>query len=165
MGMLCDLAHPDRAIPWRKYIGAMILAISILLCVTGYGVAFYTPTVEGAGIMVSDIQLLFEIFLLSFSFIVTASFDWPFRRVAARLPILLGSIVVARVLTFVLPSFDSQMAGAGGKLYQTQFFADTDDSASTTGFMSWDLEPWKINMALTVIIFTIWVILSYFIFF
>jgi hypothetical protein len=27
MGMLCDLAHPDRVIPWRKYISAMILAI------------------------------------------------------------------------------------------------------------------------------------------
>jgi hypothetical protein len=47
MGMLCDLAHPDRAIPWRKYIGAMILAITILLCVTGYGVHFTYPLWKG----------------------------------------------------------------------------------------------------------------------
>jgi hypothetical protein len=165
MGMLCDLAHPDRVIPWRKYISAMILAICILLCVTGYGVAFYVPAMQEAGIVVSDIQLLFEIFLLSFSFIVTASFDWPLRRVAARLPILLAAIVVARLFTFSLPSFDPQIAGAGGKLYQTEYIFDVDESTTAGWLMSGPLAPWIIEMAMTIIIFMIWVIISYFIFF
>lgn len=45
VGVLCDLVHPDRAIPWRKYLGAVILAVGVLICVTGLGVGVFSPDV------------------------------------------------------------------------------------------------------------------------
>jgi len=163
MGLLCDLAHPDRAIPWRKYLGALILSIGILLCVTGMGVALYTPDMKGAGIIVSDIQLLFEIFLLAFALIVTTSFGWPFRRISARLPVLFMSIVVGRLLTLLLPGFDSQLARAGVRLYRSQFLYEQDVSTSTSIFGLWTTG--QTQLASTVVAFVIWVVLCYCIFY
>ena len=117
----CGLYHPDRKISWRKYLGAFVLSFAVLFALVGFGLFLFVPTVSGAGIMLSDIQLIFEVGLLVMTSIVAFGFSWHIRKYLARLLLVLFSIAVARIITFLVVIEDLKQSGI--RLSQRQYFS------------------------------------------
>lgn len=120
LGLCIDLYHPDRTISWRKYLGALILSFSVLFALVGFGLFLFVPTFPGTGIMLSDIQLIFEVGLLVMTSIVAFSFSWPIKKYLARLLLVFFSIAVARIITFLVAIEDPEQSPI--RLGQRQYF-------------------------------------------
>jgi hypothetical protein len=102
LGLFIDLYHPDRTISWRKYLSALILSFAMLVALVGVGLFTFVPAFPGAGITLSDIQLIFEVGLLVMISTIAFSFSWQFEKYLARLPLALFCIAVARLISFLV---------------------------------------------------------------
>ena len=120
--MCFDLVHPDRPVAWRRYLGAILLSLALLFLLVSFAVVVLAPKIEGIGIVVSDIQLLFELFLLASAALASFSFAWSRRRWLTQSCILFLSIVSARALTFFVP-FESICQPQTRRLSEMMFFA------------------------------------------
>jgi len=158
MGALCDLLHPDRGIPWRQYFGACTLGILAVVGITGFGVYLFVPETEGPGITISDMQLIFETYLLVMIFMVGLSFRVPFRKLLNRMPIVLASVVVARAVTFLSMSPDPRQLGI--HLYRHRFIFETSATVAERA-SALSAVPSSAYLALTVLLLMAWTYATY----
>lgn len=106
-------------------------------------------------------QLLFEIFLICFAFIVTASLGWTTFRFLARMPVLVLAIVLARLPTFLITVHETD--GPVVKLYQHRFIysnptTPVDRLSGVPATSSAELGGFTV-------LFVVWVFVSYAIFY
>lgn len=144
LGLCVDLFHPDRKIPWRDYLGAIVLSFAILFVFVGFGVSFFSPVVEGAGITLGDFQLIFEFGVAMLLAMMAFSFRWPVKRFLARSVLLISSIALARALTFLVYV---EVPGQGNVRLCSRMFPK-----DLTG---------DVELAVSVIILMLWFIASY----
>ena len=161
LGVLLDLVHPTRRIAWAKYAGAIVLAVALVVCLTGFGIYAFATDSDGPGITVSDVQLLFEVFLLTISAIMAVSFRWPLRKFLARLPLLALAVAAARVPTFVLHSSDPAQAGV--PLYLRRFLREYETSLADR--ISGANADWAVQLAFVVIMLMAWTVAAYVLFY
>lgn len=145
LGLAFDLFQPDRPIPWRTYLGVILLSFMFLFAVVGFGLRWFIPTMRGHGITVSDLQLLFESFLVFSVGIAAIQFVWPARQVLQRLPVLIGGIILARCATFIMP-YIAAPGSSCTHFYCSEFVGDANGRAS---------------LAATVIALMTWAICTY----
>lgn len=150
-GLVCDLVHPDRDIDWRRYFAAITLAVAVLLVASVGATVMLVPVMKGAGISIFDLQLVFEVFLLTSAALASFSFAWSLKRFLSQGIFILISIAVARSVTsFVTYSGRCQ---AGEPIGQVQFNVDPGCDEGGPLF------------AMTVLAFLIWTVFSYAAFF
>lgn len=102
LGALIDLIHPDRDVEWRSYVSVLVAAVVVLLLIVWLGVTIYAPNVDGPGITLGDIQLLFEVFVVAMFVIVTVGYDWPMQKVVSRLGVFVLAVGLARLVTMMI---------------------------------------------------------------
>ncbi|MGD1860178.1 MAG: hypothetical protein ACFB0E_09440 [Leptolyngbyaceae cyanobacterium] len=144
LGLCIDLYHPDRKISWRKYLGALVLSFAILFAVVGFGLFLFVPAFSGAGITLSNIQLIFEVGLLAITAIVAFGFSWPIKKYLTRFLFIFFSITIARIITFLVAI--ENPAQSVVSLGQLQYL-DTLEGG--------------INLAISAIILMLWFIATY----
>ncbi len=158
LGVVIDLLHPDRSIPWRKYFGSLMLAISLLFIVVGMGFTLFLPKMHyGNGINVFDLQLICEFYLFFMVTIVVISFEWPIKKLVRRFLLLIIAIVPARALTFFVQLNDSNPL-INGRLGERQFLVDSSKEGAERVFA---IGSGYYVMAIAVIVFMIWTLSAY----
>jgi hypothetical protein len=144
LGLCIDLYHPDRKIPWRKYIGSIILSFAVLFSLVGFGIFIFVPSFSGAGIILSDIQLIFEVALVTMSAIIAFGFGWPLKKYIYRLLFIFFSIAVARIITHTV--FIDNLNQTNFRLSQKQYVSGLEGG---------------LDLTFSVIILMLWFIASY----
>jgi hypothetical protein len=120
LGFCFDLVHPDREFDWRKYLTGVVLSFGTLFLVAGASVVLFAPRMKGPGISVADLQLLFEVYVLTIGMMTCFYFACPPRVYARRAAILLASAVMVRLVTHLTP-YDSNCQPFASTLAQMQF--------------------------------------------
>lgn len=144
VGFFIDLLHPDREIPYKRYLSAIILGVSILLSFVGIGLFLFVPTIQNDGIMLGEIQLLFEVFLVVLAIIVVIDRNWSIKKYLLRLPNIVLGILLARLYT----TFSVSNSGYdyGMPLYLRQYFSAPEGD---------------VNLIVTVVSFVVWSVAFY----
>jgi hypothetical protein len=102
LGLCFDLFQSDRQIPWRTFLGVILVSLVMLAVVVIYGLLYFIPTMKGHGINMSDLQLLFELFVAFSIIIVAIEFNWPIGKIIARIPLFVASVLIARIATYLI---------------------------------------------------------------
>ncbi|MEY8827376.1 hypothetical protein AB9K34_02990 [Sedimentitalea sp. XS_ASV28] len=70
VGMALDFAHPSTDFHIKKYIGAILLGLASTAIVLGGFVTFMAPVGQEHGIQFQHLQVIYEVYLLSFTALV-----------------------------------------------------------------------------------------------
>lgn len=173
LGAILDVVHADRDVKWRLYLGPLLLAIGLLLVGVGVGLYTFLPDMHNSlsvseqieqrtfsiGIIISDIQLLFEVFVIGFASIVFTSFGWSSRKMLSRIILFIAISILARVPTFILHSPDA-VEQAGVPLYKHRFiYSEVSQAQERWG--SFFAES-SATAAFWIIAFMLWSVAAYY---
>lgn len=99
MGACCSLVKPDAQIDWRKYagvlFGGMVVVFGGLALITTTAI----PEVQNRGILLRDVQLVFEIFLVFIALLSAFSAKWKLSDTVAALTACVLLIGIGRLAT------------------------------------------------------------------
>ncbi len=134
LGLCFDLLHPDRAIKWRLYIGGLLIALIFLFLLVSYGMAQFLPAVDGAGISLGDVELLFEVFTVLMAAQAAFSFAWSLTRFARQVIWLAAPLLLVRLATYSIPLDDRCQDPVSHRLAQLQFWVPADGAPCPNGY-------------------------------
>lgn len=103
MGVCFSLVKPNIQIDWRAHFGVLLGGMTIAFGGLALIVTTAIPGVQHRGILLRDVQLVFEIFL-AFSIALVAIEDrWKLAKIIATYGIVSVFIIVGRFVTHFLP--------------------------------------------------------------
>ena len=127
-GLSLFVLHPKVHINWRKHLGGILLARLLTFGFIGLALIYFIPTMEARGIIISDLQLIFEIYLLVLFILTAFSNRWNIRKSLGRVVLLLLSVMLARLTTFMLPIPLSHIHHEGHRLYEWEYTTYHEDN-------------------------------------
>lgn len=142
IGLGFDLFQSDHKINWRLYLGGLLTAFFIGIAIIIITMQFFMPEMNGNGITLSDLYLLFSIFLFSSAIITAVQFEWTVKQCLCRGLLLLCNIAISLYLIWHIPSDSSYQLGCEF-LYCRAWDKSPDDQMSfgftIIGFIVWTL--------------------------
>ena len=157
LGLCFDLIHPDKPRDWRASIGYVGLGLGIAIFAVCVGEASLVPGMDGVGIVVGEIQLLFEVYLLLAAALAAFSFGWERRRFVRQYALLIALVAVARAAVSWVPASNICQNPASTRLSQWQIYPDAG--------MPETCPAGDGTFAATVLVLMLWTVVAYTIFY
>jgi hypothetical protein len=154
IGCIIDFLHPDIIFDYKRYVSAIILAVTMLLLSIGVDLFLYVPTeMKGDGITLGEIQLIFEILLIFLTIIVTNERNWSMTKYFSHFPNIVLGIFLTRIYT-TLSIFNSDCYN--GPLYLRQYYLAFEECRPPDQYFA---------LVSSIIFFIVWSIILYALFY